>query len=322
MQRAGRRLPGQYGSTQERAGATRLCRSGPIRLRTSPKFRRFARAALSWGVFTSVLLVCTYAAWAQTQKAKPSKHSKKSSPPAAPAAIPVPFHAGENLDYRVLFSKYAVNAAKIQTSVIEQRDFFGHPAWHFRAVAHTMDTTRSLFAIDDQFDSYTSAANLFSLQYEMYLHEQGKAQTNLFRMTGDGDPAPPDVTAVRVAPGTRDAIAFLYNLRAADWQRSAELKAPVFDGRRLYDAVARVDMADGTVTVPAGNFPATRVVIKLFDHGKELTDTHLWLWLAKDSGRTPVLVEAEIPFGTARIELTRLPQAAEPAEHPKNQDSR
>ena len=96
-------------------------------------------------------------------------------------AIAVPFRPGEILEYRVLFSKYAVNAAKIETTVVEQRSFFGHPAWHFRAVAHTMDTTRALFAIDDQFDSYTSAANLFSLQYEMYLHEQGKAQTNLFR---------------------------------------------------------------------------------------------------------------------------------------------
>ena len=102
----------------------------------------------------------------------------------------VPFRSGEKLDYRVLFSKFSVNAAQIEISVIEQRNFFGHPAWHFRAAAHTMDTTRVLFAIDDQFDSYTSAASLFSLQYEMYLHEQGKSQTNLYRMTADGDPAP------------------------------------------------------------------------------------------------------------------------------------
>jgi len=45
----------------------------------------------------------------------------------------------------------------------------------------------------------------------------------------------------------------------------------------------------------------------LFDHGKELTDTRLWLWITKDAAHTPVLVEAEIPFGTARIELTHLP---------------
>jgi hypothetical protein len=271
------------------------------------------RSSLTGVISTVPLLAALAAALAFgsigiAQQSKPSKkHPKTPAPPAAAAAIPVPFRSGENLEYRVLFSKYAVNAAKIETTVVEQRDFFGHPSWHFRAVAHTQDTTRALFAIDDEFDSYTAAANLFSLQYEMYLHEQGKAQTNLFRMTTGNDPAPADVTAVRVVPGTRDAISFLYNIRAADWQRVPVLKAPVFDGHRLYDAVARIDTPQGTVAVPAGNFPAFRVAIALFDHGKELTDTRLWVWITKDAAHTPVLVEAEIPFGTARIELTHLP---------------
>jgi hypothetical protein len=126
-------------------------------------------------------------------------------------------------------------------------------------------------------------------------------------MTTEGDPAPADATAVRVAQGTRDAIGFLYNLRAADWQHTSELRVPVYDGRRLYDVVARIDTPQGTVSVPAGNFPAFRVAIRLFDHGKELTDTRLWLWITQNGAHTPVLVEAEIPFGTARIELTHLP---------------
>jgi len=253
-------------------------------------------------------MVLMLAPWALAQKTKkPKTRSKASAIPAAPAATPVPFRPGESLQYRVLFSKYSVNAAKIETDVIEERDFFGHLAWHFRAVAHTLDTTRMLFAIDDEFDSYTSAANLFSLQYEMYLHEQGKEQTSLYRMTTDADPAPANVTAVRVVPGTRDAISFLYDLRAADWQRTPELRAPVFDGRRLYDVVARVDMPQGNISVPAGTFPAFRISVRLFDHGKELGDTRLWVWIATDAGHTPVLVEAEIPFGTARIELTHMP---------------
>jgi hypothetical protein len=242
------------------------------------------------------------------QQSKPPK--KKSKPPAvqaAPTAAAVPFHSGEILEYRVLLSKFALNAAKIQTTIVEQRNFFGHPAWHFRAIAHTVDTTRTLFAIDDEFDSYSSAANLFSLQFEMYLHEQGKEQTNLYRMSADGDPAPADATAVRVLPGTRDAISLLYDLRTPDWQRTPELRVPVFDGRKLYDAIARIDTPQGTVTVPAGNFPAYRISIRLFDHGKEMTDTKFWLWVARDAAHTPVLIEAEIPFGTARIELMHLP---------------
>ena len=288
----------------ERTGAARCCCSELMMLlRTPSKLHRSGPAA----VLLAVALACAPLGSAQQHSKRSKPHAKTPAVPAAPPVAPVPFRPGENLEYRVLFSKYAVNAAKIETSVIEQRNFFGHLAWHFRAIAHTMDTTRVLFAIDDQFDSYTSAASLFSLQYEMYLHEQGKEQTSLYRMTTDADPAPEDVTALRVVPGTRDAISFLYNLRATDWQRTPELRAPVFDGRRLYDVVARVDTPQGTISVPAGNFPAFRVAVRLFDHGKELTDMRLWLWIARDTAHTPVLVEADIPFGTARIELTHLP---------------
>ena len=254
----------------------------------------------------AIMVACSSIILAQKPK-RPKARPKVPAPAIAAAVTAVPFSAGENLEYRVLFSKYSVNAAKIETSVVEQRPFFGHLAWHFRASAHTMDTTRMLFAIDDQIDSYTSAANLFSLQYEMYLHEQGKEQTALYRMTTNADPAPPDVTALRVVPGTLDAIGFLYTLRAADWQAVPELKAPVFDGRRLYDAVARIDTPQGNISVPAGTFPAFRVAIRLFDHGKEITDTRLWVWIARNAAHTPVLVEAEIPFGTSRIELMHLP---------------
>jgi hypothetical protein len=258
-------------------------------------------------ILPAILFACASLSLAQKTK-KPAKPPAKPQATPIPAAVaPVPFRPGETLEYRVLFSKYAVNAARVETSVIEQRNFFGHMAWHFRAAAHTTDTTRMLFAIDDQFDSYTSAANLFSIQYEMYLHEQGKEQTTLYRMTNNSDPAPEDVTALRVVPGTRDAISFLYILRATDWQRTPELRAPVFDGHHIYDAVARIDTPQGTVTVPAGNFSAFRVAIRLFEHGKELTDTKLWLWIARDAAHTPVMVEADIPFGTAKIELTSTP---------------
>jgi len=72
-------------------------------------------------------------------------------------------------------------------------------------------------------------------------------------------------------------------------------------------AVARVDTPQGIANVSRGNIPRFRVAIHLFDHGKEVTDTRLWLWIARDAALTPVLVEAEIPFGTARVELMHMP---------------
>ena len=270
---------------------------------------KYARIA-SGAALLAAMLACASLVPAQQPK-KPTKPRSKAPAPAAaapaPAPAPVPFRVGETLEYRVLFSKYAVNAGKIEISVIEQRSFFGHFAWHLRASAHTVDTTRMLYAIDDQFDSYTSVSNLSSLQYEMYLHEQGKEQTSLYRMTTDADPAPEQGTAVRVTTGTCDVIDFLYSLRAADWQRTPERRTPVFEGQHLYDTVARIDTPQGMVHVPAGDLPAFRVAIRLFDHGKEITDTHIWLWFANGAARIPVLIEAEIPIGIFRVELMHLP---------------
>jgi hypothetical protein len=270
-------------------------------------YTKQARIACGAALLTAIL-ACASLAPAQQSK-KPAKPRSKAPAPAAaaPATAPVPFRVGEILEYRVLFSKYAVNAAKIETSVIEQRNFFGRPAWHFRATAHTIDTTRLLYAIDDQFDSYSSVSNLTSLQYEMYLHEQGKEQTSVYRMTTDADPAPAQGTALRVVPGTCNAIDFLYSLRAADWQRTPERRTTVFEGQHLYDTVARIDTPQGMVHVPAGDLLAFRVAIRLSEHGKEITDTRIWLWFTKDAAHIPALIEAEIPIGTFRVELMRLP---------------
>jgi hypothetical protein len=238
----------------------------------------------------------------------------QSKRPAQPAPVPankrpardaaVPFAAGERLSFRVIWSKFSVNAATIQLAVIERRDFFGRMAWHFRALAQTIDTVHVLYPLDDQLDSYTDAAQLSSMQYEMYLHEQGKQQTSSWRLISDGSPAPANVTAARVSPGTRDPISLLYILRAADWKTTPQLRAPVFDGRNLYDVVAHLESSSEQATVPAGQFSASKISVRVYDHGQELSNTHFTVWLAQDATRTPVLVETELPIGTARLEMT------------------
>jgi hypothetical protein len=269
----------------------------PIRL---ARTARFACAAL-----VGATLIVT---GASQQAHRPSAARSKSRPtPAAPSEAGVPFSGGERLSFRVLWSKFSVNAATLEFAVAEHRNFFGHPAWHFQARAQTVDTMHIVYPLDDQFDSYTDAVTLTSLQYEMYLHEAGKQENNSWRMTTGSDPAPPDVAAARVLPGTRDPIDFLYVLRATDWKTTPEIRAPVFDGHQLYEVVARLGQAVGQATVPAGQFDASRVDVRLFEHGQEVADTRFSLWLARDAARTPVLIEAEVPIGTARVELTSHP---------------
>jgi hypothetical protein len=236
-------------------------------------------------------------------RAKPAQPPKVKPKPAEAAA---PFRIGETLEYRILWSRFEVNAARLQLSVVERRPFFSGEAWHLQAQAHTVDTTRLVFTLDDQFDSYSSPSDLVSLQYEMYLHEQGKNENNILRMSSGEDPAPSPVPQARVLPGTRDPLSYLAYLRQVDWARTPEIRGPVYDGRRLYEARARLKTPQGTVSVPAGNYNASRIDVQIYERGHTETTARFGVWLASDVARTPVMIEVEVPFGTARVELTRI----------------
>src|SRR5579862_731722 len=265
-------------------------------------------AALLFGIGAA----SAHQAQKQRPRAQTPKNPSKTAPKSAPAPLAaVPFAAGENLAFRVLWSKYSVNAGALQFQVVERRDFFGRPAWHFRVRGQTIDTMRYVYPLDDQVDSYTDATTLASLQYEMYLHEQGQQQNNTWRMSSPGDPAPAGATAARVPADTRDPVGLLYAFRAHDWKSAPEMRAPVFDGNHLYQVDARLEQPSDPVTVQAGSFTAARIGVDVSQENHEGKDTgsiHFTLWLAQDATRTPALIEAALPIGSARVELASRPQ--------------
>ena len=117
-----------------------------------------------------------------------------------------PIRAGEAWQFSANVSKLS-SVANLQLKVVEKRNFLGKSVWHLQAFAHTENPLRMVFALDDQFDSYSDAASLVSLQYEMHLNEKGQTVDSVQRMTADGrEPAPADATAARVLPGTRDPL--------------------------------------------------------------------------------------------------------------------
>jgi hypothetical protein len=212
---------------------------------------------------------------------------------------------GEILEYTANVSKLN-NVANLKLQVAERRDFLGKTAWHLQAFAHTENPLRMVFELDDQFDSYSDAGSLASLQYEMHLSERGQKVESVQRMTATGkEPAPPDATATQVLPGTRDPLGMMEYLRGVDWAKTPEVRSPVYDGHRLYDVRAKLAGPSEAVTVPAGNYTASKIEIRVFDDGEEMKDTHFSLYLANTAEKTPVLLEAVMPVATARVELTK-----------------
>ena len=240
---------------------------------------------------------------AATKSPAPSRADSKKIEPPVDAGLPL--RAGEVLEYTANVSKLN-NVANLKLQVAGLGNFLGKSAWHLQANVHTENPLRMVFELDDQFDSYSDAGTLASMQYEMRLSERGQKVESLQRMTTTGkEPAPPDATAARVLPGTRDPLGMMQYLRNVDWTKMPEVRCPVYDGHKLYDVRAKLAGTSTSVTVPAGNYTASKIDIRVFENGAEMKDANFTLYLAHTDARTPVLLEATLPFATARVELVR-----------------
>ena len=260
------------------------------------------RRTILAGAFAWILVLTASGIARSEQNRRPSP---KPNVKQAPKPMPVPFRVGESLTYRVSWTAFS-NAAALQLTIPEQRNLWGSQAWHFRAAAHTQTPVRNLFAIDDQFDSYADASTLFTRQYEMHLNEMGKAEDDTihFAPVGERTGAPPPLTSVE--PGTRDPLDVVYALRTINWAQTPEFRSPVYDGRELYQIVAKRETRSDVIRVAAGSYSASRIVIQVFQDDKEMTAIRFTVWLADDPARTPVSFQASLPFGNVKAELTSI----------------
>jgi Protein of unknown function (DUF3108) len=217
-----------------------------------------------------------------------------------------PFRVGEALTYHVEWSAFS-NAAQVTMSLPERRNLYGWQTWHFRAAIHTLGSVRSLFEVDDQFDSYADASTFDTRQFEEYLNELGRQEIHVMRFVSS-DPVAgealrvPSPTVV-VLPGTLDPLSALYELRTIDWDRTPEFRASVYDGRNIYQMVARRDDANKPVTTAGGQFSTSRISIQVYQYLRLVTAIHFEIWLANDATSAPVLMRADLPFGNLRVEL-------------------
>jgi Protein of unknown function (DUF3108) len=238
----------------------------------------------------------------RSAKAEPAKVEPTKA--AAPAGDPgVALRSGEILEYTADVAKVS-NVASLRLQTAERRNFVGKSAWHLQAFAHTQNPLRMVFELDDQFDSYSDAGTLASLQYEMHLSERGQKVDSVQRMNANGrEPATGNASQTHVLPGTRDPLGMMQFLRHVDWSKTHEVRGPVYDGHKLYDVRVTLAGSAQIVTVPAGTYATDKVEIRVFDNGAEMKDAHFFVYFAGNEARTPVLLEAEMPFASARVAL-------------------
>ena len=218
------------------------------------------------------------------------------------AARTLPFQVGESFHYKLSWATFA-HAADVQLDFVERRDLFGQPALHFRAGLHSFPPLRALFPVDDIFDSYSDPRTFESRQYEFHLDEMGQKEERIRRLWSPGAPRTGPGPRVVVPAGTRDPLGVLYEMRTLDWTRTPNYRAPMYDGNDVFEVRAQLEVPDETIAIDAGNFHATRIDAHLYQHGRQVEKTELSMWFENNAARTPLLLEATMPYGKIRAEL-------------------
>jgi hypothetical protein len=237
---------------------------------------------------------------AKTQPSVPSPDAIAPKKDATNSGLPL--RPGEILDFTADVARVS-SVATLRLQTVEKRNFQGKSAWHLQAFAHTQNPLRMVFQLDDQFDSYSDAGSMTSLQYELHLNERGQKVDSVQRMTTTGrEPATANASQTVVLPGTRDPLGMLQYLRTVDWPKTSQVHGPVYDGHQLYDVRATL-AGTQSVSVPAGDFNTSKIDIHVFADGTEMKDARFSLYLTGDLAHTPVLLEAILPWTTARVGL-------------------
>jgi hypothetical protein len=262
-------------------------------MRKLPARSRAALAALV-GV---TLLTAWHSTGAAPQRARSAAESRVA------AALALPFRSGEALRYSAAWENF-LTAATLELQAQGPHELNSRASWQFSAVVTSIAPVRYLYAIDDRFTSDADAASLASLRYHLRRREPNRDESRTIHFAREGEAAPEGVSVVRVTPETRDPVAALYFLRAVDWSRAAETRFEVFDGEKLYHVRARREPRRETRAVPAGRFSTFPVALRIFEGLRERADVTIRVWLSDDRARVPVLVEAELPIGRVRVELT------------------
>lgn len=243
-------------------------------------------------------LVCAIANSGSALQGLAGKHNQF----AAPAILEAPFRSGETLRYEVSWNSFP-DAASLILSVLPPKSTFPASDWLFQAVARTLGRVHALYAMDDRLDSDSAGRSLASREFDLHRDEPQRKEDRILQLLYPGESpgsAPPHVMVPR---GTRDPLGVLYALRSVDWQKTADWSATVYDGYDVYWLRAHREAAPEFVEVPAGRFAATRISIRLFQENCEVPGKKFIVWLAQDSARTPVRIEAELRGKTLRAQL-------------------
>jgi hypothetical protein len=225
-----------------------------------------------------------------------------SRPPLAAPATGVPV-VGEKFSYDVSWVDFLV-AGELTIETRDRRVIDGVDAFHVVAQAESVGLVRlTALKVNDVYQSFLNARTLepFRAEKEIRHGKKREQESVLIDQRARSARLSSGETLQLRAP-TYDLAGLLVALRTLDFKGTKPKTIALLDDGKLYDLQVEVEGRE-KVTTRAGSYDCVRLATKAI--GRTKADPYrLRVFISEDARRLPVMITAEPPWGSVRVELT------------------
>ncbi|MFN2637056.1 MAG: DUF3108 domain-containing protein [Gemmatimonadaceae bacterium] len=214
---------------------------------------------------------------------------------------PVPFGAGERLEYEVRFG--AIRVGRAHMEVVALDNLRGRPAWH---TAFWVQGGNFLYRVNDVYESWLDAETLSSLRFVQELEEGGKNTERRFEIYPERavfiQTSKKDATEEKSVSHPLDDGSFLYFIRTIPLE-----VGQTYDFDRYFrpdrNPVRIRVLRKERVKVPAGTFDAIVVQPVIKTKGIFSENGHAEIWLSDDARHIVLQLKSRLSFGSLNLYL-------------------
>ena len=233
--------------------------------------------------------------------------------PAAPAPkreMPVPFKAGEVLEFDVGWSSY-VTAGTAVVSVKEKKPSYNSVAYYVVAEGRPTSLLSKLYTLYYKADTLIDAYTLLPQRGSLYVEEgkRRRMKTTLFDQSKrqakyEVQTATRVERTIALPRNTQDSLSALYVLRCIPMKAGDKFNMPVTDAGDVYKVQMQV-VALESLKTPLGTMNALKIV-PLITGAKGEPPRGLAIWISDDARRLPLKIEAQLAVGRFVVSLRKV----------------
>jgi hypothetical protein len=225
-------------------------------------------------------------------------------PPLSTAATGVPI-VGEKFSYEVSWADFLV-AGELTIETRDRRLIDGVDAFHVVAQAESVGLVRlTALKVNDVYESFLNARTLEPFRAEKQVRHGKKREQASVTIDQKGKSARlSSGETLQLKAPTYDLAGLLVALRTLDFKSNRPKMFTLLDDGKLYDLQVEVEGRE-KVNTRAGSYDCVRLVTKAI--GRTKSDPYrLRVFISEDARRLPVMITAEPPWGSVRVELTSM----------------